>query len=58
MYLGILAVLVGLVNGTVGIVGEVLVIDSAHISFRDEVKGLWDSESLDCVAVWLAEVSI
>lgn len=47
--------LVGLVNGTVGIVGEVFIIDGEHISFRDEVEGLWDSENFDCVAMRLAE---
>ena len=45
----------GLVNGTVGIVREVLVVDGAHVGFRDEVKGLWDSENFDCVAMWSAE---
>jgi hypothetical protein len=45
----------GLVNGTVGIVGEILVVDGKHVSFRDEVKGLWDSENFDCVAMWSAE---
>jgi hypothetical protein len=48
----------GLVNGTVGVVGEILVVDGTHIRFRDEVKGLWDSKNFDCVRMWVSRGSI
>ena len=52
--LGVLTVLARLADGTVGIVGEVLVVSGAHVSFWDEVKGLRHSEDFDCCFIQLA----
>ena len=46
--LGVLTVLARLADGTVSIVGEVLVVSGAHVGFGDQMEGFRHSEDFDC----------